>query len=102
MVESAYELALAHELGLAGLGVLQQVPLSAHYKGVEIPDAYRMDIVVDGLVVVEAKAVEKLTAVHEAQLLTYLKFSRKRLGLLINFHASPLKTGIRRVVNQLE
>lgn len=101
LVESAYQVALCRELDLRGLGHQTQVGVSAQYKGVLIPSAYRIDVVVEDRVILEIKAVERLLAVHEAQLLTYLRFTDKRLGLLLNFHAVPMKSGIRRVANNL-
>ena len=101
LVESAYEMALSHELALLGLARVRQVLLAASYNGILLQDAYRLDLLVEDKVVVELKTVEKLHTIHEAQLLTYLRFSQKRLGLLLNFHAMPLKSGIRRVVNSL-
>ena len=71
------------------------------YKGVELPDSYRIDLLVEDLVIVEVKAVEKLAPIHEVQLLTYLRFANKRLGLLLNFHVAVLRDGVRRVVNNL-
>lgn len=101
LVESVYEQAFCHELGLRGLAFEQQLPVAAHYKGIVLPHAYRLDLLVEDRVVVELKTVERLLPVHEVQLLTYLRFTGKRLGLLLNFHAMPIKSGIRRVVNQL-
>jgi GxxExxY protein len=101
MIESAYELALSHELALRKLTCRRQLSIAARYKHIDIPDAYRIDLMVEESVVVEIKAVESLLPVHEAQLLTYLRFTEKRLGLLLNFHAFPMKAGIRRVANKL-
>jgi GxxExxY protein len=101
LLESAYRLALAHELRLRGHKVDTEVLVAVRYKDLEIPGAFRIDLLVEGLVVVELKAVEKLMPMHEAQLLTYLRCSNKRLGLLLNFHESMLKRGVTRVVNQL-
>lgn len=101
LVESAYERALCHEFDLRGLRWQSQLPVSADYKGVLIPDAYRLDLMIENLVVVELKVVEKLLPIHEAQLLTYLRFTGKKLGLLLNFHSTPMKSGVRRVVNGL-
>jgi len=78
--------ALWHELGTAGLRVARQVKLPAIYKGIDLPESYRIDLLVEDLVIVEAKAIDKLAAIHEVQLLTYLRFANKRLGLLLNFH----------------
>jgi len=101
LVESAYEMALCRELEILGLGHQTQVGVSANYKGVLIPGAYRIDVVVEDAVILEIKVVERLLPVHESQLLTYLRFTDKRLGLLLNFHAVPMKSGIRRVANNL-
>ena len=101
LVESAYEHALCHELSLRNVQFLRQVSVAVHYKGVAVPDAYRLDLIVADQVVVEIKAIQTLLPIHEAQLLTYLKFTDKRLGLLINFNAMPLKSGVKRVVNHL-
>ncbi|HJW09350.1 MAG TPA: GxxExxY protein [Holophagaceae bacterium] len=100
LLESAYEACLAYELSEAGIPFQAQVPLEIRYQSLVIPNAYRMDMVVNNLVVVELKTVEKLLPVHEAQVMTYLKFTGKRLGLILNFWAWPLKEGgIKRVLN---
>ncbi len=100
LLESAYEGCLAYELGKAGLRVQRQVPLDIIYGDVHIPVAYRLDMVVEELVVIELKTLERLTEFHEAQLLTYLRFSGKRVGLLLNFWKWPLKDGgIKRILN---
>jgi GxxExxY protein len=101
LLESAYEQALAHELGLRGLRFERQLKLPVSYKGVDLSDCYRIDLLVEQLVVVEIKAVEALGAIHEVQLLTYLRFSEKRLGMLLNFNVRSMKYGIKRVVNKL-
>ena len=101
LVESAYEFALCHELALRGIACIRQVRTPAVYKGLVLPDAYRVDVMVEDRVVVEIKAIEALLPIHHAQLLTYLRFTGKRLGLLLNFHATPLKSGIRRIANRL-
>ncbi len=101
MLESAYEAALWHELGSQGLRVSRQVKLSASYKGVELPESYRVDLLVEDLLIVEVKAIEKIAPIHEVQLLTYLRFANKHLGLLLNFNAAVMRSGIRRVVNNL-
>ncbi len=99
LLESAYELALERELRLLGLDVLRQVPVPLQYKGANLGDGFRIDILVSGLLLVEIKAVEQLAPLHEAQLLTYLRLTGKRHGLLINFNVSALKNGVKRVVN---
>lgn len=101
LLEGAYELALGHELGLRGLRSSRQLRLPAAYKGLELPESYRIDLLVEDLVIVEVKAVEKLAAIHQVQLLTYLRFANKRLGLLLNFHSAVMRDGVRRVVNNL-
>lgn len=99
LLESAYELCLCHELGLRGWKWERQVVRSINYKGFDIETAYRMDLVVAGIIVVELKTVEALTEAHQAQLLTYLHFSDLYLGLLLNFREARLKDGIKRLVN---
>ena len=99
LLEGAYEGCLAHELLKRGLAVATQISLPLLYDGVRIDLAYRADLIVDNVVVVELKTVSKLLAVHEAQLLSYLRLSGFRLGLLINFHELHLKNGIRRMIN---
>ena len=98
LLESAYEACLAHELVERGFAIERQRALPVEYKGVRIDCGYRLDLVVEKLVIVELKAVERLTQVHEAQLLSYLKLSSLPVGLLMNFHVRLLKNGIRRFV----
>ncbi|MGD0598230.1 MAG: GxxExxY protein [Terriglobales bacterium] len=98
LLESAYEACLVFELRERGLRVEQQKPLPIAYKGVKLDCGYRLDLVAD-CVIVEIKAVEKLNSVHEAQLLSYLKLANCPVGLLLNFHCTMLKHGIRRLVN---
>lgn len=97
LLESAYEAALALELEESGLAVQRQVAVAIDYKGHPVGE-YRIDFLVDDAVVVEVKAVERHDAVFEAQLLTYLKATGKRVGLLINFNKRLLKEGIKRMV----
>ena len=99
LLESAYEVCLIHELSLRGLRTARQVDLPIVYKGVALDAAYRMDILVEDLVLLELKAVAKLEPIHEAQLLTYLRLSGLWLGLLINFNVALLKQGLKRMVN---
>lgn len=96
LLESAYEECLSHELALRGIPFERQRPLPVEYKGVKLDCGYRLDLLVNGLVVIEIKAVESLQRIHEAQLLTYLKIGGWKLGLLINFNVPVLKDGIRR------
>jgi GxxExxY protein len=101
--ESVYEVALAHELRKIGLFVERQKPMSIHYDGIQFDEAFRSDLVVNGKVVVELKSVAILSDIHVKQLLTQLRLSGLKLGLLINFGAAHLKDGIKRVINgQLE
>ncbi|MCP4402489.1 MAG: GxxExxY protein [bacterium] len=99
LLESAYEICLCHELSLRKIPFAHQIPLPVQYKGVHLDCGYRLDILVDDLVIVELKAVQKLQPVDEAQLLTYLRLKKIWLGLLINFNVPVLKNGIRRIVN---
>ena len=98
LLESVYEECLCFELSAAGIKFERQVPLPIIYKSVRLQCGYRMDIVVDGRLVVEVKTVEKLLPVHDAQLLTYLKLGGLPTGLLLNFHAPVLRDGIKRLV----
>jgi GxxExxY protein len=99
LLESVYEECLCRELALAGLPFERQKPFPISYKGVKLDGAYRLDLLVGGLVIVELKAVERLETIHEAQLLSYLKLSTLKLGMLINFNVAVLKNGIKRIVN---
>lgn len=97
LLESAYQQALAHELGLRRIPFEEQRLCPVKYKNLVIEDAYRLDFLVNKLVVVELKTVETLNDVHEAQVLTYLKFTGCHLGLLFNFHSTTLIKGLRRL-----
>src|SRR5699024_5482924 len=101
LLESAYQECLAYELREKGLSVRKEVPRPIVYKEVKLDHGYRIDILVNDLVVVEIKSVEALSPVHEAQLLTYLKLGEYKLGLILNFHTVLLKDGIKRMVNNL-
>ncbi len=101
LLESVYQKCLARELELQAVPYREEVPLDVRYKGMEFEAAYRMDMLVDGKVVVELKAVENVVPVHEAQLLSYLRLVHLRLGLLINFNVPVLRVGIKRIVNNL-
>ena len=100
LLESAYEECLCYELAQQGLPFARQVPLPVRYKDVKLDCGYRIDLLVDDLVIVELKAIESLSPIHEAQLLTYLKLAGKRVGLLINFNVPVLKEALKRIVNQ--
>ncbi len=99
LLESAYEACLAFEIVERGLKVEQQKPLPVVYREVRLDCGYRLDLLVEGVVIVEVKAVDHLMPVHQAQLLSYLKLSGCHVGLLINFNVKILKDGLRRVVN---
>ncbi|MFQ5519166.1 MAG: GxxExxY protein [Mariprofundus sp.] len=101
LLESAYEACLCHELSLKKIGYERQKVINVQYKGVSLDCGYRLDIWVEGSVIIELKAVEKILPVHEAQLLTYLKLTENRLGLLLNFHVPVMKKGIKRLVLNL-
>lgn len=97
LLESAYEQCLARELSLRSIAFERQRPVPVAYKGIELEYGYRLDFVVAGALVVEIKAVDTLSPVHEAQLLTYLKLTGLPVGLLVNFHAETLRRGLRRL-----
>lgn len=98
LLESVYEACLVFELEKVGCKVERQKSLPVRYKGLELDEGFRLDLLVNDAVVVELKCVEKLLPIHEAQLYTYLKLSGKRTGLLINFLSKLLKDGIQRIV----
>jgi len=99
LLESVYEQCLGHELRLRDLHVEHQLHLPVTYRGILIDGGFRIDLMVNRLIVVEIKAAERIMPIHEAQLLTYLKLSQKRIGLLINFNSVRIKDGIRRLIN---
>ncbi|RLS68184.1 MAG: GxxExxY protein [Planctomycetota bacterium] len=101
LLESAYQKCLAHELRKRGYSVGSEVPMPVIYDGVEIELGYRIDLLVSNEVVIEVKALSEITPVHKAQLLSYLRLSKKKLGLLLNFHVDHMKDGIYRIVNNL-
>ncbi len=101
LLESAYEACLAHELVKRGVAVERQVALPVIYDGFTIDAGYRVDILVEKIVMVELKAVERILNVHQAQIMSYLKLSGCKLGYLLNFNVTHLKDGIKRVVNGL-
>ena len=101
LLESSYEECLCHELKTRGITYERQKSLPVSYKDVRLDCGYRLDVVVDNLVIVEIKAVESMLPIHTAQLLTYLKLANFKLGLLINFNTPQLRQGIKRVVNNL-
>ena len=102
LLESVYETVLARDLGRRGLNVSRQVSVPIVWEGQSFDEGFRADLIVDGKVIVELKSVERLAPVHAKQLLTYLRLTDKRLGLLVNFGAALIKDGIKRVVNGLD
>ena len=102
LLETAYEKALIHELQSNGLSVSSQVPVEMNYKGVNLGEGLRLDLLVEDSIVIELKSVDELKPVHYKQLLTYLKLLDKRIGLLINFNVNDFRDGIKRVVNDFK
>jgi len=99
LLESSYEVCLAHELEHTGLSFERQKELPLIYRGNRLDCGYRIDLLVENSVIVELKSIERLELIHTAQVLTYLKLSRLQVGLLLNFNVTYLKDGIRRIVN---
>jgi len=100
LLESAYQACLAFEVRQRGLKVEEQVPLPVLYKEVKLDCGYRLDLLIEDSVIVEIKAAEQLSPIHDAQLLSYLRMAHKHVGLLINFHNRVLKNGLKRIVNE--
>ena len=98
LLESAYRVCLTRELQIKGMNVVSEVPVPLIYKDVALDAAYRADIIVDGKVLLELKSSERLLAIHDAQLLTYLRLCNLRVGLLLNFNVTSLRQGIRRLI----
>jgi GxxExxY protein len=98
LLESAYEACLCRELALSGIAFERQVPLAVQYHGISLDCGYRLDLVVGELVIVEVKAVAKVLPIHRAQLMTYLKLLKLRIGLIINFNVTALRLGIYRII----
>ena len=101
LLESVYEAVLDFELQKRGLAVARQVGLPVHYEGVKLELGFRIDLIVQHKLIIEVKSIEVLAPVHKKQLLTYLRLTDLRLGLLINFNVERIKDGIQRVVNGL-
>lgn len=99
LLESAYQKCLCEELRLRGIPCIDQVPLPLRYGNLSLECGYRLDIIVEGSIIVEVKAVSRVLPVHKAQVLTYLKLTGLRLGLLINFNVEVLRSGIYRIIN---
>ena len=98
LLESTYEHCLVHELSTRGVSAARQVPVPVIYKGAKLDVGYRIDLVVENSVIVEVKAIEALTRLHEAQILTYLRLAGFRVGFLMNFNVALFKNGLRRFV----
>jgi len=101
LLESVYEIVLMRDLQRLGLRVERQIPVSFEYEGLNFTDAFRLDLMVEGQVIIEIKSVEAFAPVHTKQLLTYLRRMKFPVGLLLNFGAPIMKNGIKRVVNEL-
>jgi GxxExxY protein len=99
LLESAYEACLVYELGILGLKVETQKPLPLVYKSIKLDCGYRIDLLIEDKVIVELKAVDQILPIHHAQVLSYLKLTGCKVGLLINFNEKLLKHGIHRIVN---
>ena len=102
LLESVYERILSYELRKRGLQVEQQVSVRVEYDGIQIEEGYRLDLLVEDRVIAEVKSIEQIANIHKKQVLTYLRLTGKRLGLLINFNGEVIRTGITRIVNGLE
>ncbi len=100
LLESAYQSCLVFELKHLGLSLEEQKALPVVYKEVRLDCGYRLDLLVEDAIIVEIKAIEKLLPIHDAQLLSYLRLAKKRVGLLMNFHVPVLKDGLKRIVNE--
>jgi GxxExxY protein len=101
LLESVYEAAMAYELEKRGLRVVRQQPIPIVYEAVHLQEGFRADLIVEDIVIVELKSIEAVAAVHKKQVLTYLRLSGKRVGLLINFNVELINEGITRLVNGL-
>ena len=98
LLESAYEECLVHELNINGVQFHRQMPIPVVYKGLNLECGYRIDIIVEGSLILELKSVERILPIHEAQLLTYMKLSQINVGLLINFNVPLIRDGLKRLV----
>ncbi|WP_260581403.1 GxxExxY protein [Sphingopyxis sp. PET50] len=99
LLESVYEAIMADQLARRGLNVVRQVPIPVRYGGVELPEGFRADLLVEGQLLVELKSVERLAPLHGKQVLTYLRLLQMPLGLLVNFGGETFKEGVKRIVN---
>ncbi len=101
LLESAYESCLSWELRQRGLDVQNQVPVPIHYKGITLDEGYRIDLLVEGKLLLELKSIDKMQPIHTAQVLTYLKMTGLKMALILNFNVLLMRSGIKRIVNQL-
>jgi len=99
LLESAYQTCLCRELLIRGISLESQVPLPLQYRGLQLDCGYRLDLVINNSIIIEVKAVRRVLPIHRAQLLTYLKLTKYRLGLLINFNVEVLRSGLYRIIN---
>ncbi|NIJ39171.1 GxxExxY protein [Sphingopyxis panaciterrae] len=99
LLESVYEAVMADQLARRGLYVQRQAPIAIHYDGIELPEGFRADLLVEGALLIELKSVERLSPLHGKQVLTYLRLLDLPLGLLINFGGETFKEGVKRIVN---
>ena len=102
LLESVYEVALAHEIGVRGLDVERQSPISIEYRGLKFDEGFRADLIVANKVILELKSAERVTSAHKKQIQTYLRLTDYKLGYLLNFGAALMKDGITRCVNNLD
>ena len=102
LLESVYEIVLAHELRRRGLEVSRQVPVAIEYGGIKFDEGFRADLILEGKVVIELESIERTTPAHRKQIQTYLRLSGHKLGFLLNFGEALMKQGITRAVNRLE
>ena len=102
LLELVYEVVLAHELEKQGFKVQRQIPISIEYEGINFKEGFKADLIVENKVIIELKAVEKVSGAHKKQLQTYLKLTGLKLGYLLNFNEKLMKLGTTRCVNQLE
>jgi GxxExxY protein len=99
LLESVYEIALAYELRQREFHVERQIPVPVQYRGIRFDEGYRLDLVVNDIVIVEIKSIEAVTAIHRKQILTYLRLTNRPLGLILNFNVNLMKDGISRIAN---
>jgi GxxExxY protein len=102
LLESVYEIAVAYELRQRGFQVERKIPVPVQYRGIKFDEGYRLDLVVNDIVIVEIKSMEAVTTIHRKQILTYLRLTNRPLGLFLNFNVNLMKDGISRIANGIE